>query len=562
MAATYIFDAIILTQRMNSDWSVTDYTLTEGPVEIDPPGTRLGFTLTDFGIELADIDGGSFAYSTSAFGPVTDYMGNAHPASIQVLTHAGGVTTVLRIDRHVRALDDTLIGFDDIIIPISGAALPGFATAEAFADWFFALPWSDPTETYPAGTEFVWEDFDVDPAGPINGTSGADTLVGTTGDDSINGFGGADLLQGARGNDLISGAAGNDTLEAGEGLDTLYGGAGNDVLRGGLGNETDLIDGGDGIDTVDYTDLTMGFQLGGLTVNLNAGTTSGTFYVGQDQLVSIENADGTNGADRLIGSTGANLLRGLGGDDSLVGGAGNDSLDAGLGTDTMSGGAGDDIFITNGGDVITEQADQGIDTVRSSASLTLGANLEHLVLTGTASLNGVGNDLSNRMTGNGGANTLNGLGGHDTLSGGSGDDRLIGGGGADSLVGGPGNDTLFGGIGRDTLSGGTGADSFVFNSALSGATNVDTVSNFDSGDQIQLDQDVFTAIGFGLQAAEFKVIPTGTSFATVDASDRIIYLQSTGRLFHDADGSGADARVLFAQLEPGTALTLSDFLMI
>jgi hypothetical protein len=44
--------------------------------------------------------------------------------------------------------------------------------------------------------------------------------------------------------------------------------------------------------------------------------------------------------------------------------------------------------------------------VRSSITWTLGANIENLVLTGTAAINGTGNSLANRITGNSAANVL------------------------------------------------------------------------------------------------------------------------------------------------------------
>jgi Ca2+-binding RTX toxin-like protein len=61
-------------------------------------------------------------------------------------------------------------------------------------------------------------------------------------------------------------------------------------------------------------------------------------------------------------------------------------------------------------------------------------NLENLMLSGTAAINGSGNQLNNSITGNSAANTLYGLDGNDTLSGGA---------GADTLIGGIGNDTYF-----------------------------------------------------------------------------------------------------------------------
>jgi hypothetical protein len=53
-----------------------------------------------------------------------------------------------------------------------------------------------------------------------------------------------------------------------------------------------------------------------------------------------------------------------------------------------------------------EDAGSGIDLVQASVSLRLGANVENLTLTGTAAINGTGNELNNVITGNGGANAF------------------------------------------------------------------------------------------------------------------------------------------------------------
>jgi Ca2+-binding RTX toxin-like protein len=109
---------------------------------------------------------------------------------------------------------------------------------------------------------------------------------------------------------------------------------------------------------------------------------------------------GTSGNDSLTGTEVDDFIRGLAGNDTLTGLGGNDTLDAGTGGDRLIGGTGNDIYIVDGpGDTVVENAGEGVDTVRSSASRTLDANVENLTLTGTAGIYGIGNSLNNVITG-------------------------------------------------------------------------------------------------------------------------------------------------------------------
>ena len=141
-------------------------------------------------------------------------------------------------------------------------------------------------------------------------------------------------------------------------------------------------------------------------------------------LLAASEINGLGGNDVLIGSTAADVLNG---------GAGNDTLNGGVGSgDTLIGGAGNDVYINPNGAVV-ENVNEGFDTVLSNSSRWLGnnSNVEALRLTGTANINGYGNELNNRLVGNVGDNWIEGQAGNDTLNGNGGNDSLYGGAGDD-----------------------------------------------------------------------------------------------------------------------------------
>jgi Ca2+-binding RTX toxin-like protein len=142
----------------------------------------------------------------------------------------------------------------------------------------------------------------------------------------------------------------------------------------------------------------------------------------------------SNVNDIVSGASESDLLQGFAGNDHLSGFGGNDTLDGGAGVDSLIGGAGDDLYVVDSAaDVLTENANEGTDTIRSSVSLALAANFENLELIGSSAINATGNAVANILTGNSSANLLDGK---------AGDDLLKGGGGKNTLVGGEGNDRL------------------------------------------------------------------------------------------------------------------------
>lgn len=130
----------------------------------------------------------------------------------------------------------------------------------------------------------------------------------------------------------------------------------------------------------------------------------------------------------MYGEGGDDLLNGGEQNDILIGGLGNDRLNGGVGIDSMTGGVGDDTYVVdNIGDTVIENYNEGLDTIESSVSYNLGANLENLTLLGTGAINGTGNYLDNLLIGNNALNTLTGASGNDWLDGNGGTDTLIGG---------------------------------------------------------------------------------------------------------------------------------------
>ncbi|ASG24922.1 calcium-binding protein [Nitrospirillum viridazoti] len=391
---------------------------------------------------------------------------------------------------------------------------------------------------------------------------------------------------------LITGGTGNDQLIGGTGADTLIGGMGDDTY--GVDDTGDVLqeNAGEGTDTI-LTTLT-GYTLGANFENLTYTGTAAFAGTG-------------NGLGNLIkGGAGGDQLDGAAGADTLIGGAGNDTywvddagdvvtenaaagtdevrttlnaytlganvenltyigteaftgignelanvITGGAGDDMLIGGAGNDIFrVNSANDVVVENAGEGTDEVQAtSASYTLGANIEKLTYTGSGTFYGVGNNLANTLTGGAGSDTLDGGAGADTLIGGAGDDVYIvdnagdvvtegSNAGTDEvrtslnayaldanmenltftgtgnfvgtgnntrlnvITGGAGDDTLDGGTGADTLIGGVGNDVYI---ADNGADVV--IENPDEG----VDLVKVSAAGYTLGANIENMTYTGTA---------------------------------------------------
>ncbi len=289
--------------------------------------------------------------------------------------------------------------------------------------------------------------------GQVLGTLGGDLLEGDAGGNTLDGGAGADSMSGRTGDDTYlvddandevielpdggfdhirssvsyvlpehveslkltgsaaidgTGNAASNRVTGNAGNNTLDGGLGADVLKGRPGDDNYIVDhGSDEVVEVE-----------------NEGTDLVLSSVSFTLAPNVENLTLTGAAP--INATG-NALNNI-----LIGNANDNRLDGAQGADTMRGGNGDDAyFVDNASDVVSEDADGGIDLVFSGIDYELPLNFENLTATGNA---------ARTLTGNALDNVIVGIGAGDTMSGGDGDDLLDGRGGADSLIGGAGND--------------------------------------------------------------------------------------------------------------------------
>jgi trimeric autotransporter adhesin len=176
--------------------------------------------------------------------------------------------------------------------------------------------------------------------------------------------------------------------------------------------------------------------------------------------------------------------------------------------------------------IIIEQPNSGIDSVKSSITYTLPANVENLTLVGAANTNATGNDLDNVLIGSSGNNLLSGGAGNDTMSGGMGNDVLYAGTGDNTLDGGEGNDVLYSSLtGTDILTGGTGNDVYEIHN-----TNDKIVENPGGGNDT-----VWTDVSYTIADDVENLTLVGNINGTGNAGDNTIVVYGSGTHVIDGD---------------------------
>ena len=237
-------------------------------------------------------------------------------------------------------------------------------------------------------------------------------------------------------------------------------------------------------------------------------TTKETVYI--PEAVTIENASGGSGNDKLTGNTVSNIL---------TGNAGNDILEGGAGADVLNGG--------DGSDYVAYRSSNAAVNVNLLTNAVSGGHAQGDTISNFERI--WGSDYDDTLTGDANSNLIEGFGGSDVLNGGDGSDYLsyynsnegvvvklyentVSGGHAQGdtisnfeniygsefvdylngdntanvIYGNKGNDYIQGLEGSDTLNGGDGFD-FVLYGSSNAAVNVNLLTNAVSGGHAQGD---------------------------------------------------------------------------
>lgn len=329
----------------------------------------------------------------------------------------------------------------------------------------------------------------------------------------------------------IEGTSGNDTLrEATNGESDIFGFGGNDKIfltRGDDLGGDNFVNAGPGNDKVSNV-----FE-GGNLIRLGSGD---DLYVGTgfSAFNQLDRVNGEDGDDTIIVGTLLSTYSGGKGNDTFISEGFRNDFDGGPGTDTIN------YSLRSESDIVGDQA--VTVSLGDQAALTGAQNTESLI----DIENVIGTQLSDIIAGDNRKNKLLGKNGNDSIEGF---------GGKDTIDGGIGDDQLAGDDGNDTLKGGPGLDQFFFR-ANPGTLNSDIISDFNPAeDRMFLSAPFFPGIPTGtLDASRLAVGPSATN-----PNQRIIYDRITGKVFFDADGSGATEAKLVVTLPTKPELTAAHF---
>jgi Ca2+-binding RTX toxin-like protein len=328
------------------------------------------------------------------------YVFNAGTGNVYISAGTGGSDT-LQFGSGVSSSDLTvtadLTSSGTAVLEIAGddsiaieGGLTGSVAAVDFADsgsmTLAQLVTQDGTSQTVSGANGTLK-FDVESAESIGSGTGMDTVSAWGDHDTITGGLLPSLIASEGASNQISGGSGTDTILAAGDFDTITAGAGSDRIT--ATGQSQRIFGGAGRDTI---------------------TASGT-------------------GDTITAGTGGDQISVTGAQDLIRGSAYSDTITAAGHADTIVAGGGAETFVIQDSSTVIADEYYSQDTILSSVSYVLTANVRTLTLTGSGNL------------------TATDALGYATITGNAGNDTLIGGSGSDVLIAGTGVDTLIGGTG-------------------------------------------------------------------------------------------------------------------
>jgi Ca2+-binding RTX toxin-like protein/GH24 family phage-related lysozyme (muramidase) len=282
-----------------------------------------------------------------------------------------------------------------------------------------------------------------------------DDIAGANGDLILNVDDAQSLTSSTTGIDTLSAWGNNDTLTAGNQA-LLFVGGDNSLVEGGA--YTDYLGASGNNDTLVASGYNELFSVANSSTVIEAQSNGSTDTVQSSvsfvlpENVQFMQLEGSNG----LVATGNSLA------DIIIGNAGDDTLVAGSGLATLIGASDGNTFIVdNSGDVVENLIADAKDTIESSVNYALQTHFDTLILIGTNSLIGTGNDDATNL-----------------------------------IVANSGNDTLIAGSGSDTFVGGSGGDVYVFNSGFG-----NTLITLGEGQQTIALETGITAGDVGIRAA-------------------------------------------------------------
>jgi hypothetical protein len=425
------------------------------------------------------------------------------------------------------------------------------------------------------------------------------------------GLAGSGLLMGGGTYDMetivMSGVASDVTIAIDGGAQALTTGAGDDLANAaGSLDRTDTIDLGAGENTLVINNASAfivdGYTAAAQVAQMVAAIRNVDILEVSDLLVNDIDVDRFGGVQNVVLAGGATTVEisSLASSGSVVTlEAGANDLTLSIDNATLAGNNSDELTVAFDGlgvSTIGVLTLAGVDTLNViSESVNLASpnqililnatSLDTLVVTGDTDFE-IGSFLANTirtvdasaMT-TGSINVEVATGGTTgvTMIGGASADFLGGGDGNDIIRGGAGNDALSGGAGNDVIDGGAGADVIINLDIASNGT--DTVTFVTVDDQFNLSSadlqgvtgfTAYTGAGTSVDINVVGVNPvlvqfvSGPGAVAGGAEAALIYNETDGTLRFDADGTGAGAAIVFADLGAGAAgdILATDFTFV